>query len=96
MKSKIGAFLEGLRVNALHLGASDAKIISADMIPIEDEIIEMCKEPLCPGYGKSANCPPHAMKPPEARELVKDFQEAVLFKIDVPPAILLSGGIERS
>jgi len=90
MKNEAGSFMNELRKNALNLGASDAAIIPAAMISIEDGIVEMCREPLCEGYGKSAHCPPHAMKPAEAREFLKSFHTALLFKVDVSPSILLS------
>ena len=79
-----------LKEKALRLGANDARIISIDTIPIEDEIIEMCRAPLCEVYGKSANCPPHVMRPREARKWIKGFRAALLFKIDVAPPVLLS------
>lgn len=83
-------FLEELKRNALELGANDAKIISTDIIAIQDEIIELCQEPLCEGFGTSINCPPYAMKPAEFREEIKQYQHAILFKTDVSPETLLS------
>jgi predicted metal-binding protein len=79
-----------LRKQAVELGATDAKIISVDRIPIEDEIVEMCKAHLCKGYGKSANCPPHVMGPGEAREWIGHYETALFFKVDVSPQVLLS------
>lgn len=75
---------------AMELGATDAKIIPAKMILIQDEVIEMCRPPLCEGYGKSTNCPPHVMSPEEARGLVAQYESALIFKIDFPSEILLS------
>ena len=82
--------LNKLKKTAQDLGASDAKIISTSLIPVEDEIINLCKEPLCEDYGTSIYCPPHAMKPKRFRELVSKYENAVLFKIDVSSRILLS------
>ena len=79
-----------LKEKALEHGASEAEIISPAVIPIQDEIIEMCKPPRCEGYGKSIHCPPNAMKPPASREWVQRFQRALLFKIDTSPKVLLS------
>jgi predicted metal-binding protein len=79
-----------LQKRALDLGASDAKIIPVDGIPVEDEVVEMCKPHLCKGYGKSANCPPHVMGPGQAREWIEKYETALFFKIDVSPQILLS------
>jgi len=90
MTNTISSFLEKLKKHALDLGANDVKIISAGIISVQDEIIEMCREPLCEGYGTSINCPPHAMTPREFREEIRQFQHALLFKIDVAPEFLLS------
>jgi predicted metal-binding protein len=79
-----------LHKRALELGASDAKIISAEGIPVEDEVVEMCKAHLCKGYGKSANCPPHVMGPGQARAWIEKYETALFFKIDVSPQVLLS------
>lgn len=90
MERETTPLLDELRESTLALGAADAKIIPVGLISIEDEIIEMCKEDHCEGYRKSVNCPPHAMRPEEARGLMRHYQWAVLFKIDVPPEVLLS------
>jgi predicted metal-binding protein len=79
-----------LQKKALELGASDAKVISVDRIPVEDEVVEMCKAHLCQGYGKSANCPPHVMGAGQAREWIEKYETALFFKIDVSPQVLLS------
>jgi predicted metal-binding protein len=79
-----------LRERAIELGASDAKVIPASMIPIQDEVLEMCRAPRCDGYGLSANCPPHSMTPADTRALVIQYEWAVLFKVDVAPDLLLS------
>jgi predicted metal-binding protein len=79
-----------LQKKALELGASDAKIIPVDGIPVEDEVVEMCQAHLCTGYGKSANCPPHAMRPDKARKWFEKYETALVFKIDVFPQVLLS------
>ena len=79
-----------LQKKALELGASDAKIIPVDGIPVEDEVVQMCQAHLCNGYGKSANCPPHAMGPDKAREWIERYETALFFKIDVSPQVLLS------
>ena len=90
MEIKQDTRLVKLQKKALELGASDAKIISVDGIPVEDEVVEMCKAHLCRGYGRSANCPPHVMGPDRAREWIEKYQTALFFKIDVSPQILLS------
>ncbi len=79
-----------LQKEAIDLGASEARIIPVDRIPVEDAVVEMCKAHLCKGYGKSANCPPHVMGPTQAREWIETYETALFFKIDVSPQVLLS------
>jgi predicted metal-binding protein len=88
--NEIMAHLMRLKEIAMGLGASDARIVTTDMIPIEDQVVEMCREPLCECYSTSANCPPHVMKPKEARKWILFYKVAMLFKIDVSPRLLFS------
>jgi len=81
--------LGAIEKKAVEYGASAARIIPARMISVEDEIVELCKPPLCEGYGKSAHCPPNVISPREAREWIGQFKKALLFKINVPGEILL-------
>ncbi len=75
---------------ARHLGASDAKIISTEIVPVEDNLAKLCVEPRCENYGLSPGCPPHVSGPPGFRELLKEYKQALIIKIDVPSAILFS------
>jgi predicted metal-binding protein len=90
MDIKENTRLVKLQKKALELGANDAKIISVDRIPVEDEVVAMCKAHLCKGYGKSANCPPHVIGPDRARQWIEKYETALFFKIDVSPQVLLS------
>jgi predicted metal-binding protein len=90
MKTTIEARIEKLRKHALDVGAHDAKVIPSSLISIEDQVLEMCKKPFCDGYGKSANCPPHTMKPGDFREFIKAYDHAIIFKIDVSVADMMS------
>ncbi len=83
---------DSLRVliqKAFELGVSDAGIIPAQSIVVEDRFAEMCSSPQCPGYGLSPSCPPYVMKPAEFRALLTHYEHALVFKIDVPTEILL-------
>ncbi len=71
------------------MGASDVRIISPGTLPVDDGVPDMCREPLCPCYGKCALCPPHAMKPQEFRSLVASFGKALLFRRTVPAQELM-------
>ena len=79
-----------LQREARALGASDAAIIQAEDIPVENAIVELCRPPACPSYGTSANCPPFVMSPEDARTWITEFEIALFFKIDVPPEILFT------
>lgn len=77
---------------AAELGVSDARLIDAARIRVEDGLAKICKDPGCPGYGQGANCPPHVMKPDAFRQLLRNFPRALVFKFDVPTEVLLGDG----
>jgi len=81
-----------LRQHAVELGVSDARLIGAARIRVEDDLARICKEPGCPGYGLGANCPPHVMPPEAFRQLLRDYPRALVFKFDVPTEVLLGEG----
>jgi predicted metal-binding protein len=86
---KAPSSLSRLADHCFRFGASAARIIPTGIIPVQEAVIAMCREPLCPGYGKSAHCPPNGIRPAEARKRIRQFPWAVLFKLDVPTEILL-------
>ena len=81
---------ERLIEKAFALGVSDAKIISKDRIPIDPKFAGFCKEPGCPGYGKSFSCPPFVMGPEKFKAFIQDFDDILVFKFDIPWSVLLS------
>ncbi len=80
--------LERYRQEAIRLGASDAKVVPASSVVIDERVTMKCQVPLCFGFGTSANCPPNAMKPAALREAVGRYRYAVLVKLEVPPHII--------
>jgi predicted metal-binding protein len=82
--------LDELTRLACDLGASAAAVIPASEISAEEDLAKLCRNPQCENYGLSASCPPHVAGPDRFREIQKTFQQAVVFKIDVPSEILLS------
>jgi len=84
------ADLKELTELACRLGASSAKVISSSEISIEEDLANLCREPRCENYGLSASCPPHVAGPSGFRKLMETFEQAVVFKLDVPSEILLS------
>jgi predicted metal-binding protein len=81
--------MEKYRQKALELGASNAVIVGADRIPVDERVTMKCRIPRCFGYGVGAHCPPNAMKPAELREILKSYRWAVFFTMDVPSEVIV-------
>ena len=64
---------------ALKLGADEARVVDASRIPVEDAVAFKCRVPRCFGYNNCAECPPHAPKPTEIRQLLKGYSHGLLF-----------------
>ncbi|MFC1593035.1 DUF2284 domain-containing protein [Candidatus Omnitrophota bacterium] len=75
--------LEKYRQRALELGAADAKIITADMVKVDERVRAKCIYPKCRGYGTSANCPPYAMDIDQVRKVVNNFRYGIFFKVEI-------------
>jgi predicted metal-binding protein len=82
----IGKLIE----HAVQLGVSAAKAIPAHKVSVEARFADYCTRQPCPGFGKSINCPPHAMHPDQFRALLAQHHTALVFKFDVPTSILQS------
>lgn len=78
--------LEKYRQRALELGATDAKIISTDVILVDERVRAKCIYPKCTHFGTNANCPPYAMDLDMFRRVVKNFQYAIFTRLEVPSA----------
>ena len=72
------------------LGATDAAVIFTHDISVEDHLANLCREPQCENYGLSARCPPNVSGPSGFRKALKNYNHAIVFKIDLPSEILLS------
>jgi len=88
--NSVGEALKALAQIACRLGANDARIISTSEIVIDDDLANLCRESRCANYGLSIHCPPHVSGPSGFRELLKHYEHALVFKIDVPTETLLS------
>jgi len=77
--------LEKYRQRAIELGATDAKIITTDMVLIDERVRAKCIYPKCPWYGTNANCPPHGMDLELARKVVNNFRHAIFTRLEIPP-----------
>jgi predicted metal-binding protein len=81
--------LDRYKEKALELGATNAKIIRAEEIPVDERVTVKCQIPRCFGYGVSAHCPPHTMKAAELKELLKKYHWAVFFTREVPAKVIV-------
>ena len=81
--------LERLVPVACRQGASQAAVIAAADIRVDEQLASLCRAPDCDSYGLAASCPPHVGGPDEFRRLQKMFAWALFLKIDVPTEILL-------
>ena len=76
--------LEKYRQRAIELEATDAKIITTDMVLIDERVLAKCTYPKCSYYGTNANCPPHAMGLDLVRKVVNNFRYAIFTMMKVP------------
>lgn len=80
----IRADLERYRDLAQELGASDAMVIPADWVVVDERVRLKCAIPPCPNYGRCGYCPPHTPEPEFMRAAFRRYSWAVLFKTDIP------------
>lgn len=75
---------------ALNEGADGAVVVGVGDIVIDPGLADMCREPRCPEYGRSVNCPPHVAGPSAMKRRLESFHKAVVFRISVPAKDLFS------
>ena len=76
--------LKKYQQQAIELGATEAKIITTDLIVIDERIQAKCIYPKCTSYGTNANCPPYAMSLGMVRKIVNKFRYALFTRLEVP------------
>ena len=79
------ADLEHYRELALELGASEAAIIPAGHVIIDERVRLKCVVPRCLRAGETPNCPPYAPDLDLVRRALSRFSWAILFKCNVEP-----------
>ncbi|MFC2045232.1 DUF2284 domain-containing protein [Chloroflexota bacterium] len=78
--------LERYKQMALDLGASQAEIIPAEWVEIDERVRLKCAIPPCPNYNRCGYCPPNTPEPEYMRKALGRFKWAIIFGIDVPVA----------
>ncbi len=81
--------LKKYRQRVIELGATDAKIISTDMVVIDERVRAKCIYPKCTWYGTNAHCPPHALDLEQVRKIVNNFRYAIVAMIKITPEEML-------
>ena len=79
------ADLERYREMALEAGASDAAIVPAEWISVDERVRLKCLVPRCLRAGETPNCPPNAPDLNLVRRALDRFSWAILLKCDVGP-----------
>lgn len=70
-------YMEFLRLEALRLGAKDAKIINVSSVKTGDWVRCKCQFG-CSGYGESLTCPPWSPAPDQTRKMLSGYKKAIL------------------
>lgn len=71
---------------ALDAGITNAAIIPADQIVVDERVRMKCRFPLCTEYASCMNCPPNTGSVQEMRERLALYQYAIVLKLDVDPS----------
>lgn len=72
-----------LRTLALNLGATEARVIPAGAVVVENRVVLKCRVG-CDDYGKKLTCPPFVPKVDEFRKMLKDYKYALIVKFKSP------------
>ena len=81
--------LETYKKMTIDLGASDAKIIKTSQVSADERVTLKCEIPKCYHYGNCAHCPPHTMTAERTRKVLSLYENAIVFKTEVPPDVIV-------
>lgn len=87
--------LERYHQLAIESGASDAKIIKADQVTVDERVKIKCEIPKCYNFGICVHCPPHSMSVEKTRKLLSLYKNAIVFKLDVPGNVIVRNDNDR-
>ena len=94
---KMNADLEKYCQLAIELGATDAKAIKTNQIPIDERVVLKCRIPKCFSYNTCANCPPYSLKPEETQKYLTLYEWAIVYRKEIAPEVIVrdKGTIEE-
>jgi len=75
---------------ALENGATHVAVISPYDVTVKNHFADFCREPKCPGYGKSMSCPPNVSGPEGFRRKLAASQYAIVIRLEVDKASMIS------
>ena len=78
---KLNEKLKKLLNYSFSVGASKAKIIETNCIVVENRVVLKCKY-WCENYNKNWSCPPFTPKPKEFKEILSEYNYAIILKFD--------------
>ena len=84
-EERIKADLESYCALALELGASDAVVVPASSVTVDERVRLKCTIPRCPRAGETPNCPPYAPDLELVRRAINRYSWAILLKCQVSP-----------
>ncbi|MFW6180807.1 MAG: DUF2284 domain-containing protein [Spirochaetota bacterium] len=87
--TELRGHLDAYCAEAREMGAADALPVPAEAVPVDERVALKCRVPKCFGYGTSAHCPPHSLKPEETRALLARYRWGVAFRLQVPPRVVV-------
>ncbi len=75
---------------ALELGASEAKVVPANEIVVENRVVLKCQVG-CKHYGRTLMCPPHSPNVDDFRKVLSEYSYALVLKFkskaEAPPKV---------
>lgn len=94
-KKQIQKNLKKYQQLALELGASDAHIVRADSLLVQERIRSKCIIPKCAEYGTNLHCPPYSLSAKEMKEILQDYTYGLALKIDIDPKYMAGADIQK-
>jgi predicted metal-binding protein len=93
-QSEIDIQMKSLLEEGLNAGMSQAAVIGADKIVVDERVYYKCRN--CSGYGNSLGCPPFVLKPSETRELLKLYHYGIIYRKLESPERFCGAEAERN
>jgi len=94
-RKNIRKSLEELRAVALKNIATEAAIVKARNIVVDERVVLKCRNPPCEHYGRNLMCPPFTPSPEQFRRYLKKYECGVLIEVQEVIPKEVRGYLER-